>query len=155
MAGKVIDVPYSINENDPNFTVGADIAAGVATGVEHLLGTFLCPEGLRVVVIPTSTLAMYLKDLEAAPAEFGDGIPIRVAHVDSAGAFTLDRIKSVYGSVKAFADVNSMKKFEDKFAIGEREKLLIYSTPASGSSIDVSACRFEIRCRRISKLLSI
>jgi len=150
-----IDVPYGITQADPNFTLGADIAAGVATGVEHLLGTFLCPVGLTVVVLPTASLAMYLKDLEAAPAEFVSSVPIRIVHTDSAGNIGVDRIKAIYAAVKDFADVNKMKRFLDKFTVTEKETLKIYTTPPAASSIDVSACYFEIQARRVSKLLSI
>lgn len=152
---RIIDVPYSITQADPNFTLGSDIAAGLATGAEHLLGTFLCPVGLTVVVLPVSSLAMYLKDLEVAPAEFANSVPVRIEHADSAGNIRVDRIKAIYAGVKDFADANVMKRFQDKFTVTEKEKLLVYSTPPSGSSIDVSACYFEVLCRRVSKLLSV
>ena len=152
---KIIDVPYTITQADPNFTIGADIAAGAATGVEHKLGEFLCPVGMTVVFLPVSSLAMYLKDLEAAPAEFLASIPIRIAHTDSAGNITVDRQNTIYASVKDFADADKLKRFEDKFSVIEKEKLIIYTTPLSGSSIDVSACYFAIKARRVSKMLSI
>ncbi len=155
---KWIDVPYSLNESKPNWTVGTATTAGSGDGVtEALLGTFLCPVGLTLVILPISTLAAFLKDNEAAPAELADGTPIRIVHTDSAGTFALDRINTVYARVKDFADQNKMKRFEAKFAIAEKEKLIIYVTPATGVSLNpaVAASRFEIACRAVSKLLSI
>ena len=158
MARKWIDVPYSLNESKPNWTAGSATTAGSGDGVtEAKLGEFLCPVGLTLVVLPISTLAAYLKDNEAAPAELADGTPIRIVHTDSAGTFVLDRINTVYARVKDFADQNKMKRFEAKFAISEKEKLIIYCTPATGKSLNpaVAASRFEIACRAVSKLLSI
>jgi len=156
MARKWIDVPYSLNENKPNWTAASATAAGSGDGVtEAELGTFLCPVGLTLVILPISTLAAYLYDNEAAPAELGDGTPIRIVHTDSAGTFVLDRINTVYARVKDFADQNKMKRFEAKFAISEKEKVIIYVIPATGVSLNPAASRFEIACRAVSKLLSI
>ncbi len=153
---KVIDVPYSLNESKPNWTAGSATTAGSGDGVtEAKLGEFLCPVGLTLVVLPISTLAAYLKDNEAAPAELADGTPIRIVHTDSAGTFVLDRINTVYARLKDFADQNKMKRFEAKFAVEEKEKVIFYVTPASGVSLNPAASRFEIACRSISKLLSI
>ena len=158
MARKVIDVPYSLNESKPNWTAGSATTAGSGDGVtEAKLGEFLCPVGLTLVVLPISTLAAYLKDNEAAPAELADGTPVRIVHTDSAGTFVLDRINTVYARLKDFADMNKMKRFEAKFAIEEKEKLIFYVTPATGKSLNpaVGSSRFEVACRAVSKLLSI
>ena len=153
---KWIDVPYSLNESKPNWTAGSATTAGSGDGVtEAKLGEFLCPVGLTLVVLPISTLAAYLKDNEAAPAELADGTPIRIVHTDSAGTFVLDRINTVYARVKDFADQNKMKRFEAKFAVSEKEKVIIYVIPATGVSLNPAASRFEIACRAVSKLLSI
>ena len=153
---KWIDVPYSLNESKPNWTPGAATTAGSGDGVtEAKLGEFLCPVGLTLVVLPISTLAAYLKDNEAAPAELADGTPVRIVHTDSAGTFVLDRINTVYARVKDFADQNKMKRFEAKFAVSEKERVIIYVTPGTGVSLNPAASRFEIACRAVSKLLSI
>lgn len=153
---KTIDVPYSLNESKPNWTAGSATAAGSGDGVtEAKLGEFLCPVGLTLVVLPISTLAAYLKDNEAAPAELADGTPIRIVHTDSAGNFVLDRINTIYARLKDFADMNKMKRFENKFAVAEKEKVIFYVTPATGVSLNPAASRFEITCRAVSKLLSI
>ena len=156
MARKWIDVPYSLNESKPNWTAGSATTAGSGDGVtEAKLGEFLCPVGLTLVILPISTLAAYLTDNEAAPAELADGTPIRIVHTDSAGTFVIDRINTVYARVKDFADQNKMKRFEAKFAISEKEKVIFYCTPASGKSLKPADSRFEIACRAVSKLLSI
>ncbi|MBA7558055.1 hypothetical protein ES705_50844 [subsurface metagenome] len=153
---KWIDVPYSLNESKPNWTAATATTAGTGDGVtEAKLGEFLCPVGLTLVVLPISTLAAYLKDNEAAPAELADGTPIRIVHTDSAGTFVLDRINTVYARVKDFADQNKMKRFEAKFAVAEKEKVIFYCIPATGVSLNPAASRFEIACRAVSKLLSI
>ena len=51
--------------------------------------------------------------------------------------------------------MNKMKRFEAKFAIEEKEKLIIYVTPATGKSLAITTGRFEVACRAVSKLLSI
>jgi len=156
MARKVIDVPYSLNESKPNWTPASATTAGSGDGVtEAKLGEFLCPVGLTLVVLPISTLAAYLTDNEAAPAEVADGTPVRIVHTDSAGTFVLDRISTVYARLKDFADMNKMKRFEAKFAIEEKEKLIFYVTPETGKSLNPAASRFEVACRAVSKLLSI
>ncbi|MBA7563065.1 hypothetical protein ES708_04718 [subsurface metagenome] len=156
MPRKVIDVPYSLNESKPNWTAGTATTAGSGDGVtEAKLGEFSCPVGLTLVVLPISTLAAYLTDNEAAPAECADGTPIRIVHTDSAGTFTLDRINTVYARLKDFADQNKMKRFEAKFVVEEKEKLIFYCTPATGKSLKPADSRFEIACRAVSKLLSI
>ena len=153
---KWIDVPYSLNESKPNWTAGTATTAGSGDGVtEAKLGEFSCPVGLTLVVLPISTLAAYLKDNEAAPAELADGAPIRIVHTDSAGSFTLDRINTVYARLKDFADLNKMKRFEAKFAVEEKEKLIFYVIPATGVSLNPVASRFEIACRVVSKLLTV
>ena len=153
---KVIDVPYSLNESKPNWTASAVTTAGTGDGItEAKLGEFSCPVGLTLVLLPISTLAAYLLDNEAAPAELLDGTPVRIVHTDSAGSFALDRINSVYARLKDFADMNKMKRFEAKFAIEEKEKLIIYVIPGTGLSLNPGASRFEIACRSVSKLLSI
>jgi len=154
--GKVVDVPYSLNESKPNWTAHAASTASSGDGsTEAELGTFLCPVGLTLVVLPISTLAAYLSDNETTPAELADGTPIRIVHTDSAGTFVLDRISTVYARIKDFADMNKMKRFEAKFAIEEKEKLIFYVTPATGKSLKPADSRFEIACRAVSKLLSI
>ncbi len=153
---KWIDVPYSLNESKPNWTPGTATTAGSGDGVtEAKLGEFSCPVGLTLVVLPISTLAAYLKDNEAAPAELADGTPIRIVHTDSAGTFVLDRINTIYARLKDFADQNRMKRFEAKFAVAEKEKVIFYVIPATGVSLNPAASRFEIACRVVSKLLSI
>jgi len=156
MTRKIIDVPYSISEADPNWTASAATTAASGDGVtEAKLGEYLCPVGLTVVILPLSTLAAYLKDNEAAPAELTDGTPVRIVHVDSAGAIVFDRIKTVYAGIKDFADANKLKRFQGRFAIEQREKLIFYVIPATGVSLNPAASRFEITGRRVSKLLSI
>jgi len=153
---KWIDVPYSLNESKPNWTAGTATAAGSGDGVtEAKLGEFICPVGLTLVLLPISTLAAYFKDNEAAPAELADGTPIRIVHTDSAGSFTLDRINTVYARVKDFADQNKMKRFEAKFSIEEKEKVIFFVTPATGVSLNPAASRFEIACRVVSKMLTV
>ena len=153
---KIIDVPYSLNESKPNWTAHAASTAGSGDGVtEAKLGEFLCPVGLTLVVLPISSLAAYLKDNEATPSELADGTPIRIVHTDSAGNFVLDRINTVYARLKDFADMNKMKRFEAKFTLEEKEKLIIYVIPATGVSLNPAASRFEVACRAVSKLLSI
>ncbi|MBA7522882.1 hypothetical protein ES705_15002 [subsurface metagenome] len=156
MARKVIDVPYSLNESKPNWTPASATTASSGDGVtEAKLGEFACPVGLTLVVLPISTIAAYLYDNEAAPAELADGTPVRIVHTDSAGTFVLDRINTVYARLKDFADMNKMKRFEAKFAVEEKENLIIYVIPASGVSLNPAASRFEVACRAVSKLLSI
>ncbi len=153
---KWIDVPFSINQGTPGVTLGSDTTAGSGDGVtEAKLGEFACPVGLTLVVLPISTLAAYLADNEAAPAEVADGTPVRIVHTDSAGTFTLDRINTVYARLKDFADQNKMKRFEAKFSIEEKEKLIFYVIPATGKSLNPATSRFEVACRAVSKLLSI
>ena len=94
-------------------------------------------------------------DNEAAPAECGDGVPLRIVHVDSAGDITLNRIVTTYAGIKDFADQNKMKRFKDKFSVAEKEKLICYVVPADSLSINPAASRFEIDCRRVSKLLTV
>ena len=155
MSKKVIDVPYSLNERKPNWTAHAASTASSGDGsTEAELGTFLCPVGLTLVVLPVSTLAAYLQDNESTPAELADGTPIRIVHTDSAGNFTLDRIDTIYARIKAFADANLVKRFEKKFAVAEKEKLIIYVTPLTGKSLAPATSRFEVSCRAISKMLS-
>jgi len=153
---KTIDVPYSLNESKPNWTAHAASTASSGDGsTEAELGTFLCPVGLTLVVLPISTLAAYLMDNEATSAELGDGTPIRIVHTDSAGSFSIDRINTVYARLKSFDDMNKMKRFEAKFAIQEKEKLIIYVTPLTGYSLKPASSRFEAACRAVSKMLSI
>ena len=46
--GKVVDVPYSLNESKPNWTAHAASTASSGDGeTEAELGTFLCPVGLK------------------------------------------------------------------------------------------------------------
>ncbi len=153
---KWIDVPFSINQGTPGVTLGSDTTAGSGDGeVEAQLFEFLCPVGLTVVILPISTLAAYLSDNEAAPAECGDGVALRIVHIDSAGDITLNRIVTTYATIKDFADQNKLKRFKGKFSVGEKEKLLCYVVPASGSSLAPTKSRFEIDCRRVSKLLTV
>ncbi|MBA7512106.1 hypothetical protein ES705_04107 [subsurface metagenome] len=153
---KWIDVPFSINQGTPGVTLGATTTAGSGDGVvEAELFTFLCPVGLTVVILPLATLAAYLLDNEAAPAECGDGVPLRIVHIDSAGDITLNRIVTTYASIKDFADQNKLKRFKDKFSVGEKEKLICYVVPENAKSLNPAGSRFEIDCRRVSKLLSV
>jgi len=153
---KIIDVPYTIKPSDPNITLGDDITAGSGDGeTEATLFSFLCPTGLTAVFLEVSSLAAYLSDNEAAPAEVSAGQSVRIVHVDSAGNITVPRIDTTYESMKDFADKNKMKRFEDKFSVCEKEKLVCYVIPESAKSLAPSLSRFEIRCRRVSKLLSI
>jgi len=153
---KWIDVPFSINQGTPGVTLGAATAAGSGDGVvEAKLFEYLCPTGLTVVILPLSTLAAYLIDNEAAPAECTAGVPLRIVHVDSAGDITLNRIVTTYASIKDFADGNKLKRFKDKFSVGEKEKLICYVVPADSLSLNPAGSRFEIDCRRVSKLLTV
>jgi len=153
---KWIDVPFSINQSTPGITLGTASTAASGDGVtETKLFEFLCPVGLTVVIVPTSTLAAYLKDNEAAPAESGDETPLRIVHVDSAGDITLNRIVTTYATIKDFADQNKLKRFQDKFAVSEKEKLIAYVIPTTGLSLNPAACRFDISCRRVAKLLTV
>jgi len=156
MPGKVIDVPFSIDQNDPNWTAGSSTTAGSGDGsTEALFGTFLCPVGMEVVILPMSSLAAYLADNEAAPAELGGGTSLRIVHTDSAGAIVVDRIKTVYDAIKDFADQAKLKRFEDKFKLVEKETIKFWVTPVTGKSLNPATGRFQINGRRISKLLSI
>jgi len=153
---KWIDVPFSINQGTPGVTLGTATAAGSGDGsTEAELFTFLCPVGLTVVVLATSTLAAYLKDNEAAPAECGDGVALRIVHIDSAGDITLNRIVTTYASIKDFADQNKLKRFKDKFAVSEKEKLICYVVPENAKSLNPAGSRFEIDCRRAAKMLTV
>lgn len=153
---KIIDVPESINESKPYWTAGTATAAGSGDGVtEALLGYAQCPAGLTLVILVTSTLAAYLSDNEAAPAELAAGTPVRIVHVDAAGAITFDRINSVYETIKDFSDQNKMKRFGERFAIEEKEKMMFYAIPETGKSLKPADSRFEITARRVSKLLSM
>jgi len=153
---KWIDVPFNINQGTPGVTLGTATTAASGDGVtEAELFTFLCPVGLTVVILAVSTLAAYLLDNEAAPAECGDGVPLRIVHVDSAGDITLNRIVTTYAGIKDFADQNKMKRFKDKFAVSEKEKLICYVVPEDSLSVNPAASRFEIDCRRVSKLLTV
>ena len=156
MARKWIDVPFSINQKTPGVTLGTDSTAGSGDGVtEAKLFEFLCPVGLTVVVLPISTLAAYLSDNEAAPAECTDAVALRIVHIDSAGDITLNRIVTTYAGIKDFADQNKLKRFQDKFAVSEKEKLICWVVPDSAKSLAPTKSRFEIQCRRVSKLLTV
>ncbi|KKM00399.1 hypothetical protein LCGC14_1804800 [marine sediment metagenome] len=153
---KWIDVPFSINQGTPGVTLGTATTAGSGDGVtEAKLFEYLCPVGLTVVVLPVATLAAYLVDNEAAPAECLAGVAVRIVHVDSAGDITLNRIVTTYATLKDFADQNKLKRFKDKFAVSEKEQLICYVVPENGKSLDPTDSRFEIDCRRVSKLLSV
>ncbi|MBA7494216.1 hypothetical protein ES702_04790 [subsurface metagenome] len=153
---KWIDVPFSINQATPGVTLGTATAAGSGDGAtEAELFTFLAPVGLTVVILPLSTLAAYLLDNEAAPAECGDGTAVRIVHIDSAGDITLNRIVTTYAGIKDFADQNKLKRFKDKFSVGEKEKLICYTIPLTGVSLNPAGSRFEIDCRRVSKMLTV
>ena len=153
---KWIDVPFSINQATPGVTLGTDTTAGSGDGAtESKLFEFLAPVGLTVVVLPISTLAAYLSDNEASSAECGDGVALRIVHVDSAGDITLNRIVTTYATIKDFADQNKLKRFKDKFSVGEKEKLICYVVPALNLSLAPSKSRFEIDCRRVSKMLTV
>ncbi|GAI67399.1 unnamed protein product [marine sediment metagenome] len=153
---KWIDVPFSINQGTPGITLGTATTAGSGDGVvEAKLFEFLCPVGLTVVILPIATLAAYLIDNEAAPAECSDGVPLRIVHIDSAGDITLNRIVTTYASIKDFADQNKLKRFKDKFAVSEKEKLICYVVPENAKSLNPAGSRFEIDCRRVSKLLTV
>ena len=153
---KWIDVPFSINQGTPGVTLGTATAAGSGDGAtEAKLFEFLCPTGLTVVILALSTLAAYLSDNEAAPAESGPETPLRIVHIDSAGDITLNRIVTTYAGIKDFADQNKMKRFKDKFNVSEKEKLICYVIPTTGKSLKPAGSRFEIDCRRVSKLLTV
>ncbi|MBA7522453.1 hypothetical protein ES705_14572 [subsurface metagenome] len=156
MVKKWIDVPFTIKQGVTGVTLGTASTAGSGDGVtETELFTYDCPTGLTVVVLPLSSFAAYLLDNEAAPAESSAGVGVRIVHKDSAGNIVVDRIATSYESIKAFADQNSLKRFEDKFSVGEKEKITCYVVPDTGLSLNPAGCRFELRCRRVSKLLSI
>jgi len=156
MARKHIDVPFSINQGTPGVTLAtASTAASGDGSTETELFTFLCPVGLTVVILPLATLAAYLLDNESTPAECAQGVALRIVHVDSAGDITINRIVTTYASLKDFADQNKMKRFKDKFAVSEKEKLICYVVPENGKSLNPAGSRFEIDCRRVSKLLSV
>ena len=153
---KWIDVPFSINQGTPGVTLGSATVAGSGDGVtEARLFEYLCPVGLTVVVLPIATLAAYLSDNEAAPAESGPETPVRIVHIDSAGDININRIVTTYASLKDFADQNKMKRFKDKFSVSEKEKLICYLIPTTGKSLNPAGSRFEIDCRRVSKLLTV
>ena len=153
---KWIDVPFSINQGTPGVTLGTPTAVGSGDGVtEAKLFEYLCPVGLTVVVLPIATLAAYLEDNEAAPAECSAGVAVRIVHIDSAGDITLNRIVTTYATLKNFADQNMLKRFRDKFAVSEKEKLICYVVPENAKSLDPTDSRFEIDCRRVSKLLTV
>ncbi|GAI67241.1 unnamed protein product [marine sediment metagenome] len=153
---KWIDVPFSINQATPGVTLGSDTTAGSGDGAtEAELFTFLCPVGLTVVILPISTLAAYLSDNEAAPAVAGDETPVRIVHIDSAGDITINRIVTTYAGIQDFADQNVLKRFKGKFSVSEKEKLICYTIPTTGKSSAPSKSRFEIDCRRVSKLLTV
>ena len=153
---KWIDVPFSINQATPGVTLGAATTASSGDGAtEAKLFEYLCPVGLTVVILANSTLAAYLKDNEAAPAESGAETPLRIVHVDSAGDITLNRIVTTYATLKDFADQSKLKRFKDKFAVSEKEKLICYVIPTTALSINPAACRFDIDCRRVAKMLTV
>lgn len=108
-----------------------------------------------MVVLPIATLAAYLVDNEAGPAECLAGVAVRIVHIDSAGDITLNRIVTTYATLKDFADQNKMKRFKDKFAVSEKEKLIGYVVPSNALSLNPAGSRFEIDCRRMSKLLTV
>ncbi|GAI73320.1 unnamed protein product, partial [marine sediment metagenome] len=62
---------------------------------------------------------------------------------------------TTYASIKDFADQNKMKRFKDKFAVSEKEKLICYVVPESAKSLNPAGSRFEIDCRRVAKMLSV
>lgn len=153
---KWIDVPFSINQGTQGVTLGTATTAGSGDGsTEAELFTFLCPTGLTVVILAVATLAAYLLDNEVSPAECDDGVALRIVHVDSAGDITLNRIVTTYASIKDFADQNKMKRFKDKFSVGEKEKLICYVVPQTGKSLNPAGSRFDIDCRRVAKLLTV
>ncbi|MBA7606161.1 hypothetical protein ES703_13301 [subsurface metagenome] len=153
---KWIDVPFSINQGTPGVTLGTATTASSGDGAtEAELFEFLCPVGLTVVILPLATLAAYLIDNEASPLECSDGVGLRIVHVDSAGDITLNRITTTYAGIKDFADQNKLKRFKDKFDVSEKEKLICYVVPENGKSLNPAACRFEIDCRRVAKMLTV
>ncbi|MBA7631799.1 hypothetical protein ES703_39335 [subsurface metagenome] len=150
----VADLLYEIDETDPNITIGDDIAAGLAVGIWHTLATYLNPAGIDLIFLPESDFQAYLYDLEAAPAEMGDYVRVRITHKDAAAQGTLRRLLTQYLNTKYNADKDSRKKFQSKFRLKPREQLVLEVLVPTGSSIDVSACHFQMTCRQVAALLT-
>jgi len=154
--GQIIDVPHSINQSDPNFTAASATTAGTGDGsTEAELGTFECPTGLKFVVLPLAALSAYLSDNESTPAECGDGTPFRVVEKDASGTIAIDRMSGTYEQIKTFDDQNKLRRFNEKFTIREKQKLIIYVAPLTGKSLKPADSRFNIDTRRISQMLSL
>jgi len=153
--GIPIDSIFEIKETTPGFTLGSDVAVGTGDGVtESVYGTYVVPNGVKLVFLPTSEFQFYGKDVEAAPAELTDYVPILIYHKDNSGQGTLYRGGGLYVNCKFNADVNSRKKMLGKFVAKPVEEIEIRVIADSGLSLDVSSCHFSLLCRRIAPMLT-
>lgn len=152
--GKPADTQFEITEVTPGFVLGSDVALGTGDGVtEHIFGTYTVPDGHYLVFQAEDELQFYGYDIEAAPAEFTDYVPIIVYHKDSASQGSLWRAAGLYVNCKFNADVNSRKKMKNKWFAGPKEQVQVRAVVESGKSMDVSACHLSISCRRIAPML--
>lgn len=153
--GKLVDSKYEINETDPNFVLGSDVPVGEGDGVtESIYGTYTVPDGVDLVFLAQSIFMFYGKDVEAAPAELTDYVPIRIVHKDNSNQGTLQRLAARYVTCKFTADEKQQKKFDDKFKAKAKEQLEIRVIADDTLSLDVSACHFVMTCRRVAPQLT-
>jgi hypothetical protein len=152
--GKPADTPFEITEVTPGFVLGSDVPVGTGDGVtESIYGTFTVPDGVHLVFQPPDELQFYGKDIEAAPAEFTDYVPVLLYHRDSSGQGSLWRASCLYVNCKFSADVNSRKKLNNKWVAAPKEQVQLRVIAESGKSLDVSSCHMSISCRRIAPML--
>ncbi len=155
IGGKPVDTQFEITEVTPGFTLGSDVALGTGDGVtEAIFGTFTVPDGVHLVFLPQSELQFYGKDVEAAPAEFTDYVPVILYHKDNTSQGSLWRASGLYVNVKFNADAALRKKLNDKWVAAPKEQVQLRVIPESGKSMDVSACHLSITCRRIARMLT-
>ena len=153
--GIPIDSIFEIKETTPGFTLGSDVPVGEGDGVtESVYGTYVVPDGVKLIFLPTSEFQFYGKDIEAAPAELTDYVPILIYHRDNSGQGTLYRGGGLYANCKFNADVNSRKKLLDKWVAKPKEEIQIRVIAADTLSLDVSSCHFSLICRRIAPMLT-
>lgn len=153
--GIPIDSIFEIKETTPGFTLGSDVPLGTGDGeTESVYGTYVVPDGVKLIFLPTSEFQFYGKDVEAAPAELTDYVPILLYHRDNSGQGTLFRGGGLYVNCKFAANVNDRKKLNDKWAAKPKEEIQIRVIAASGLSLDVSSCHFSLLCRRIAPMLT-
>lgn len=151
----VVDTLYEINETDDNFTLGSDVSAGGGDGsTAYKYGSYTVPDGVDLVFLPNSIFMFYGKDNESTPAEFGDYVPIQIIHKDNTSQGQFPRLKTRYVQAKFSADIDQQKKFDQKFRVKPNEILEIQVIVPSGSSMDVSECKFTMTARRIAKQLT-